>query len=72
MVPAYAGHAGEMGGQAMMPHELAGLVAVLFLLVISLAILTVFIIRRLRRLERRLRALEEESAAGWLDAVSPH
>jgi len=56
----------------MMPHELAGLVAVLFLLVISLAILTVFIIRRLRRLERRLRALEEESAAGRPDAVSPH
>ncbi len=70
MATAYAGHAGELSGQAMMPHELLGLVAVLTLLVLSLAVLTILTIRRLRRVERRVAALEQRPAGGGPDTAS--
>ena len=57
--PAFAGHAGEMDAPGLMPHELVaslvGLAAVLLFTVLSLA----WVVWRLRRLDRRLRDLEE-------------
>jgi cytochrome oxidase assembly protein ShyY1 len=67
---AYAGHAGELGASAMMPHELVGLVAVLILLVIALAVLAGLAIWRLLRVERRLRLLEQELAADRKEMTS--
>ena len=56
---AFAGHAGEMEGPAVMPHELlAGLVGLAGLLLITI-VAVIWIAWRLYRLDRRLRVLEE-------------
>ena len=55
---AYAGHAGDMGGPLMMPHELAGGLLIIALLIFAVLILLGIVIWKLLKLERRLRALE--------------
>jgi hypothetical protein len=69
---AYAGHAGEVSGQAMMPHELVGFVVVLALLVIVLAMLTALAFWRLRVIDRRVRQWEQKLAAIRPEAPSTH
>ncbi len=57
--PVFAGHAGEMEGPGVMPHELmvslVWLAAILLVTILALA----WVSWRLRRLDRRLRELEE-------------
>jgi hypothetical protein len=60
--PAYAGHAGEMSGPFMMPHELMGWLVVLALLGVALLGVVILAIWRLARIERRLQALEQAPA----------
>ena len=55
---AFAGHAGEMDGPGLMPHELmTGLVGLAGILLITIVGLT-WVVWRLRGLDRRLRNLE--------------
>ena len=57
--PGHAGHAGEMDGPGLMPHELlAGLVGLAGILLLAILALT-WVVWRLRGLERRLRELEK-------------
>ena len=56
---ALAGHAGEIDIQLLMPHELMGGIVILALITLTLLVLVVFVIRRLRGLERRLLTLEQ-------------
>ncbi len=71
---AYAGHAGDMGGPLMMPHELAGGMIIVALLILAVLILVGVVIWRLVKLERRLRALEHlDRSRHPLDSPStPH
>lgn len=68
---AYAGHAGEMGSQLMMPHELMGGIVVLALLVLALFILGGVTVRRLSHIERRLQTLEHVLAIEQRGSPSP-
>jgi hypothetical protein len=60
--PAFAGHAGDVILPSLMPHEMASLVVGLVVGLAVLAGLSVFVLWRLRRLERRLKRLEIEQA----------
>lgn len=55
---AWAGHAGETGIAALMPHELLGVIVLLIGLVVLLAGLSGYCLIRLKKLERRLNRLE--------------
>ena len=54
---AFAGHAGE-AGSLLMPHELMSGMVVLILLILFLGALTAVMLKRLNRIERRLRDVE--------------
>jgi len=57
---AFAGHAGELDGSGVMPHELlAGLVVLAGMLLLAILVLA-WVVWRLSRLDQRLRALEEK------------
>ena len=58
VAPALAGHAGEMEGPGLMPHELLiGLVGLAGLVLLALLALA-WVVWRVRGLDRRLRDLE--------------
>lgn len=69
---ALAGHAGEIDIQLLMPHELMGGIVMLALITLALLVLVVFVIRRLRGLERRLLTLEQTRSSHAGEAPRPY